>query len=127
MSSTTNTSTDRKAAEAEKERKQTEQSTAALTAAVVASLLLSTAPSVGQGFTMSTDCIRGYRSCTTSFQFYPRTSSGFQMTEEDRAAAEERTRLWIERCKPVESSPDKYGMIHYIYAASGCQFGQYKD
>jgi hypothetical protein len=30
---------------------------------------------------------------------------------------------WTERCKPTDSRPDRYGVIHVLYAAEGCQFG----
>ena len=30
---------------------------------------------------------------------------------------------WLERCKPTDSDPDRYGVVHVIYAAPGCQFG----
>jgi hypothetical protein len=39
-----------------------------------------------------------------------------KITPADRAA-------WIERCKPTDSRPDRYGVTHVVYAAPGCQFG----
>jgi hypothetical protein len=42
---------------------------------------------------------------------------------EDVAAAMERDRKWMDRCKPVIRQ-DAYGVGRYHYAAPGCEFGK---
>jgi hypothetical protein len=44
-------------------------------------------------------------------------------TAEERAAAAERERAWVERCHPV-IVPDKFGVGRYQYSAAGCEFGR---
>jgi hypothetical protein len=47
-----------------------------------------------------------------------------QSAEETRAA-DERDRLWRDRCKPVVKQ-DARGVMRYVYAASGCEYGKYE-
>jgi len=44
-------------------------------------------------------------------------------TAEERAAAAERERAWVERCLPV-IEPDRFGVDRYHYSAAGCEFGR---
>ena len=46
--------------------------------------------------------------------------------EREAAAAAERERLWLARCKPVGRT-DAYGVRRFWYAAPGCEFGRYED
>jgi hypothetical protein len=44
---------------------------------------------------------------------------------EETRAADERDRLWRDRCKPVVKQ-DARGVSRYVYAASGCDYGKYE-
>ncbi len=46
-----------------------------------------------------------------------------QPSKEEVAAAEERERQWVARCRP-STRQDQYGVSHYVYAAPGCEFGK---
>ncbi len=46
-----------------------------------------------------------------------------QPTTEEIAAAEQRERQWVARCRP-SLRQDNYGVSHYVYAAPGCEFGK---
>jgi hypothetical protein len=69
----------------------------------------------------------GQRSCVAAFR------SGFSnphvinvpapQSADEIAAAEERDRRWVARCRPVIVH-DGYGMPRYNYAVPGCEFGR---
>ncbi len=40
-------------------------------------------------------------------------------------AAEQRDRLWLDRCQPVIRQ-DVHGIRRYVYAAPGCEYGKYE-
>lgn len=46
-----------------------------------------------------------------------------QPSKEEIAAAEQRERQWVARCRP-SLRQDPYGVSHYVYAAPGCEFGK---
>lgn len=46
--------------------------------------------------------------------------------EAERAASDERFRLWVDRCQPVVRQ-DRHGVGRYFYAAAGCEFGRIHD
>jgi hypothetical protein len=45
--------------------------------------------------------------------------------EAAKAAATERDRKWMDRCRPVITQ-DRYGVPRYHYSAAGCEFGVIK-
>jgi hypothetical protein len=77
----------------------------------------------------NTTCIAtgGAFSCTTQWQ---RTGGGqvlpWQIDTRETAAAAERERKWLARCRPV-SRQDQFGVSRYSYAATGCEFGKTED
>ena len=44
----------------------------------------------------------------------------------EQAAAAERERRWLARCRPVVQQ-DQFGVGRYRYAAPGCEFGRNQD
>ena len=53
--------------------------------------------------------------------------AGFALRERaEQAAAAERERRWLARCRPVVQQ-DQFGVGRYRYAAPGCEFGRSQD
>ena len=46
--------------------------------------------------------------------------------DQEAAAAAERDRKWVARCRPA-SQLDDYGVRRFYYAAPGCEFGKHED
>jgi hypothetical protein len=44
---------------------------------------------------------------------------------QEQAESKARERRWLARCRPVEHQ-DEYGVMRYVYAAPGCEFGRYQ-
>ena len=69
----------------------------------------------------------GAFSCTTQWR---RTGGGqflpWQVDARETAAAAERERKWLARCRPV-ARQDSLGVSRYSYAAAGCEFGKTED
>lgn len=67
--------------------------------------------------------------CTTIWRSGRGDSAGPALwtprAEREAAAANERERLWLARCRPTLEY-DGYGVGRYRYAASGCEFGRYE-
>jgi hypothetical protein len=67
--------------------------------------------------------------CTTIWRTGRGGSAGLALwtprAEREAAAANERERLWLARCRPTLEY-DQYGVGRYRYAASGCEFGRYE-
>ena len=78
----------------------------------------------------NTTCIGsgGAFSCTTQWH---RTSGGtqhlpWQIDPRETAAAKERERKWLARCRPI-ARQDQFGVSRFSYAAAGCEFGRIED
>lgn len=107
----------------------------ALTIALTAFALGGTgAPVTAQGFTDTVvgSCIfsGGAVHCVRQFRYGDRGNSGIlslrEPSPEDVAESRERERRWVERCRP-QLRPDALGVNRYVYAARGCEYGQYQD
>ena len=102
----------------------------ALTLAAIAAMLIGAPPAGASGLGWG-DCSfgRGYASCSGGYR------SGFinpyvihvpqPTSEDDKADAKERDRLWRDRCRPVVKQ-DAHGISRYSYAAPGCEYGKYE-
>jgi hypothetical protein len=87
------------------------------------------------GFTSSSGCISsgfftgGINCVHTKDKGYGGVARIYKVDEpraEDVAAAMQRDRKWMDRCKPVIRR-DAYGVGRYYYAAPGCEFGRTDD
>lgn len=59
--------------------------------------------------------------CFRRWDFYP--PERLLPDPAEQAAAAERERRWLARCKPVVEQ-DEFGVGRYHYAAPGCEFGR---
>ena len=88
----------------------------------------SLAPARADGI-RNTTCLAsgGAFSCTTQWH---RTGGGqflpWQIDARETAAAAERERRRLARCRPV-ARQDQFGVSRYSYAAAGCEFGRTED
>ncbi len=91
-------------------------------------LIVSLAPACADGI-RNTTCLRiaGASTCTTQWRhFGAATSYPWQIDPRETAAAAERERKWLARCRPI-AKEDALGVSRYVYAASGCEFGKLQD
>lgn len=92
------------------------------------------APAAAQAFTDTVvgSCIfsGGAAHCVRQFRYGDRGATGIQSlrepSPEDAAESRDRERRWVERCRP-QMRPDALGVNRYVYAARGCEYGQYQD
>lgn len=77
----------------------------------------------GEGYLVSCDTSVGV-TCFAAPLRDPYVRQVPQPTSADeKAAAAERDRLWVEHCKPTLVN-DRYGVARYHYVAAGCEFGR---
>ena len=101
----------------------------AATNLILAFALALSVAAAGADGVRSTICITsgGAFSCTTQWH---RTGGGqalpWQIDSRETAAAIERERKWLARCRPV-ARQDQFGVSRYSYAAAGCEFGKIED
>lgn len=91
-------------------------------------IIPSFAPAHADGI-RNTTClvIAGASSCTTQWRYFgPATPYPWQIDPRETAASAERERKWLARCRPVQKE-DRLGVVRYVYAASGCEFGKLQD
>jgi hypothetical protein len=80
----------------------------------------------------NTVCVGGYGSLACSTNWRYRDDEGVTASQlktadpVETAAAQERERKWVERCRPVVRQ-DALGVGRYHYAARGCEFGRAED
>jgi hypothetical protein len=99
-----------------------------------AALALGGAPAPALAFTDTVvgSCVfsGGAGHCVRQYRYGDRGAGGVQSMREpnpeDLAAARERDRRWVERCRP-QLRPDALGVNRYVYAARGCEYGQDRD
>ncbi len=83
----------------------------------------------GSGYGVrNTVCVGGYSSaaCSTNWRYrddYGVTPARIAPDPHEEAAALERDRKWVARCRPVVRA-DRFGVNRYVYAAPGCEFGR---
>ncbi|CAL8976512.1 hypothetical protein GJ689_06820 [Rhodoplanes serenus] len=87
-----------------------------------AMMLLLASPAAAQTFT--TGCGWGSRSvfCQSKWLSGPVAVAGqLDYVEMRKVSADERA-VWQTRCRPRDVT-DRYGVVHVVYAAAGCQYG----
>lgn len=88
--------------------------------AAVAALLTTAA----QAETSTTSCGRTYMDkyeCTTTVRRAPRPSGPVEMLTKEEVEAF--NSAWDAYCQPKRGAPNRYGVVHLIYAHPGCEFG----
>jgi hypothetical protein len=92
------------------------------------SFALSTSAVLADGI-RNTTCISssGAFACTTQWHRASATQHlPWQIDPRETAAAKERERRWLARCRPI-ARQDQFGVSRYSYAAAGCEFGKVED
>lgn len=99
------------------------------TAFEIGGLLLTWSAFAGSAYgTRNTSCVGGYSSvaCSTNWRYHDDfgvASARIAPDPHEEAAALERDRKWLARCKPV-ARHDQFGVARYVYAAPGCEYGR---
>ena len=97
-----------------------------LTAAVAAVLAGFAAEPAQAGGYDNLNCSGSYNffNCTRRWDIWP--SERLMPDPAEQAAAAERERRWLARCRPTVQQ-DQFGVGRYRYAAPGCEFGRNQD
>lgn len=85
-------------------------------------------PALADGW-RNTTCmhVTGALSCTTQWRHGVSSQHlPWLVDARETAAAAERERKWLARCRPI-AKQDALGISRYSYAASGCEFGKTED
>ena len=74
----------------------------------------------------SLNCVGSYNffNCLHRFDYAP--PERYVPDPQEQAAAAERERRWLARCRPVVQQ-DQFGVGRYRYAAPGCEWGRSQD
>jgi hypothetical protein len=79
--------------------------------------------------TRSTSCVGNYGSfsCVTNWRRDHKDAKDViaKPDPQEQAESKARERRWLARCRPVVRQ-DVYGVLRYVYAAPGCEFGRYE-
>jgi hypothetical protein len=101
----------------------------AFTAIEVGGLLLAWSALAGSAYGVrNTACVGGRFSvaCSTNWRYQDDFDAPVRRIAPDpreEAAALERDRKWLARCRP-QLRADQYGVSRYVYAAAGCEHGR---
>lgn len=99
------------------------------TAIEIGGLVLAWSALAGSAYGVrNTACVGAYRSvaCSTNWRYHDDFDGPPRRIAPDareEAAALERDRKWLARCRP-ELRTDQYGVNRYVYAAPGCEHGR---
>jgi len=96
--------------------------------AALAILALPLMPAHADG-TRSTSCVRSYGafSCVTNWHRDRKDANDViaKPDPQEQAESKAREQRWLATCRPVVHQ-DEYGVMRYVYAAPGCEFGRYQ-